>query len=182
MRKLNLGCGNSSLAGYINADIIAVPGVDKIFDCNEFPYPFPENSFDEILCNNVLEHLDNLARVMEELYRIGAPNCRILIFAPHFSSNHAFADPTHRHFFAWTSFEYFCNNSSSGIQTHYGTGKFNIVSRKLVFSKGPVLFFNYFMEWLANKIPVFYEGTVLRAFPAEHLELVLEIPKKKKPL
>jgi ubiquinone/menaquinone biosynthesis C-methylase UbiE len=35
--------------------------------------PFPENAFDVILCNHVLEHIPNDTKAMHELYRIMKP-------------------------------------------------------------------------------------------------------------
>jgi SAM-dependent methyltransferase len=37
---------------------------------NEFPYPFKEKEFDFIICNHVLEHLDDPVRVCAEFSRI----------------------------------------------------------------------------------------------------------------
>lgn len=70
--KLNLGCGNNYLKGYINVD--RVPGIaDLVYDLDEFPYPWPDNSVDEILMRHVLEHLQDIRKVMDELWRILKP-------------------------------------------------------------------------------------------------------------
>ncbi len=65
--KLNMGCGKDILRGYINVDLRPLPGIDVAHDLNRFPYPFKDNTFDEIYCNNILEHLDDIVRIMEEM-------------------------------------------------------------------------------------------------------------------
>lgn len=47
------------------------PIADIRFDLHEAP--FPDNTFDVIFCNHVLEHVDDAAQCMRELYRIMKP-------------------------------------------------------------------------------------------------------------
>ncbi len=56
--KLNLGCGKQIKEDYTNLDKVALEGVDVVHDLDVFPYPFRDNTFDEILCSHVLEHVD----------------------------------------------------------------------------------------------------------------------------
>ena len=66
--KLNLGCGSDYRRGYINADRVR-GRVDVVLDLNVLPYPFSDNTVDEILLRHVLEHVDDLRKVMDELWR-----------------------------------------------------------------------------------------------------------------
>ncbi len=59
LKKLNLGCGLNHREGYVNLDAVKLPGVDVVHDLNKMPYPFKTNQFDEIICQHLLEHLDN---------------------------------------------------------------------------------------------------------------------------
>lgn len=62
--RLHLGCGTTYKRGYLNVDI--VPGLgDMVIDLNQIPYPFEENSVDEILAENILEHLVDIPRVVK---------------------------------------------------------------------------------------------------------------------
>jgi ubiquinone/menaquinone biosynthesis C-methylase UbiE len=45
-----------------------------VHNLHSFPYPFEGPSFDEIYIDNVLEHLDNVMRVMEGAHRICKPD------------------------------------------------------------------------------------------------------------
>jgi predicted SAM-dependent methyltransferase len=56
--RLNLGCGDKVLDGYLNIDAVAIEGVKKpdlIHDLKE-PLPFPDDHADEILAVHILEH------------------------------------------------------------------------------------------------------------------------------
>jgi SAM-dependent methyltransferase len=98
--KLNLGCGQDIRQGYVNLDIIKRDGVDVVHDLNSFPYPFADDSFDEIYTSHVLEHVDDVMRVLEELHRILAIGGTLIVKVPYYSSAGAFQDLTHKHFFA----------------------------------------------------------------------------------
>jgi len=107
MRKLNLGSGPIVKKGYVNIDIVKCEGVDIVHDLNMFPYPFRDNEFDEIYTSHVLEHLDDLPKVMTELKRICKKGARIVIRVPHFSCGVSYRDPTHRRLFSYFTFDYF---------------------------------------------------------------------------
>jgi len=99
MKKLNFGCGKDIRKGWINVDIQKGNGIDKSFNFNEYPYPFNDNTFDEILLDNVLEHLSNPQRVMRELWRISKNNATIKVIVPYYNTYYAWSDPTHVNFF-----------------------------------------------------------------------------------
>lgn len=93
--KLNLGCGKDIRKGWINLDVVKSPGVDKVHDLNQYPYPFKDNSFDEIVAYQVMEHLDYPSKFIQEIWRISKQNAKIIIDVPHFSSDGAWTDITH---------------------------------------------------------------------------------------
>jgi SAM-dependent methyltransferase len=127
--KLNLGCGNKSEDGYVGVDAIKTPAVDIIHDLNVFPYPFRDNSVEEVWMDNSLEHLDDVIKVMEEIHRILSPGGLLRIKVPYFKSNSAFTDPTHKHFFTETSFKYF---SPDNALNFYSQARFKTVKTRLI--------------------------------------------------
>ena len=104
--KLNLGCGKEILENFVNLDINDYKGIDVIWDLNKFPYPFVDNEFKEVIMCQVLEHLYEPLRVMEELVRICKKDAVITITVPHFSDVGAYEEPNHKHYFALNSIEY----------------------------------------------------------------------------
>jgi predicted SAM-dependent methyltransferase len=55
-RKLNLGCGTDLRAGYVNVDLNAWHNPDVLADVRKVDF-LPTGFYDEILANDVLEHL-----------------------------------------------------------------------------------------------------------------------------
>ena len=67
IKKLHLGCGTVIKQGWINHDLVPLPGVDVVHDLRVFPWPFENGKFDEVYMKDVLEHLPDTLRTMEEL-------------------------------------------------------------------------------------------------------------------
>jgi len=57
MKKLNLGCGANKVVGCINVDMYGNPDIKHNLD--EYPYPFENDSVDEIYAFHLLEHLSS---------------------------------------------------------------------------------------------------------------------------
>ena len=97
--KLNLGSGSKILSGYTNVDKYDYYKPDVVHDLEVFPYPFKDNSIDEILLSHVLEHIgqspDIFLGIVKEFYRICRNNSIIKIIVPHPRHDDFIADPTH---------------------------------------------------------------------------------------
>lgn len=105
--KLNIWCGGDIKEWYINLDNLKLGWIDVVHNLETFPYPFDDNSFDEIFCSHILEHMSDLWKTMEELTRIGKNGCQIKVKVPYFSSPNARWDYTHKRTFNTNSFGYF---------------------------------------------------------------------------
>ena len=95
--KLNLGCGGNPKPGYINVDKYGNPNV--LHDLETFPWPWKDNSVNEIRLIHVLEHLGErkeiFLNIIKELYRICAASATIHIVVPHPRHDDFINDPTH---------------------------------------------------------------------------------------
>ncbi len=104
----NLGSGKQRYKNVIGVDLLDTPGADIQHNLDKFPWPIESNSTDVILLFHTFEHLDNLPKVMEEMYRILKPGGKVVIEVPYFRHPGAFQDPTHKHFFTSQTLAYFC--------------------------------------------------------------------------
>lgn len=104
--RLNLGCGLHPEDGYVNADIAALPGVDVVCDLDAAPWPWPDESCEEIVASHLFEHIAHPVLFMAEAWRIltigGLLDIRVpggayvdkddRYWLPH---RHSLTDPTH---------------------------------------------------------------------------------------
>jgi SAM-dependent methyltransferase len=97
--KLNLGCGQNKLDGYLNVDKYDACEPDQVADLEVMPWPFADDSADEIMLTHVLEHLgretDVFLGIIKELYRVLKPGGQVQIRVPHPRSEGYLGDPTH---------------------------------------------------------------------------------------
>jgi len=93
-KRLNLGCGQFPLAGYLNVDISPAAPADLRLDLDQIPYPFPDRQFDEIVASHLLEHLRDPFAAMREWHRLLRPGGRLEVRVPHFSRG--FTHPDHK--------------------------------------------------------------------------------------
>lgn len=106
MQKLILGCGYRPEADAINLDMFPLKGVNVVHDLNTYPYPFENDTFTEVTAIDVLEHVDDLVKCMNEIYRIMKVGGEIFIRVPDARyPEQLWIDPTHRRGFVPKSFD-----------------------------------------------------------------------------
>jgi len=120
---LDVGCGSAKFPGAIGLDISADTQADVVHNLDELPYPFEDSSFDQVLMQDVLEHVHDPIRVIEELHRVLRPGGRLQLRTPHFSSVLAYGDPTHRHYFSALAIR---SLAKPGF-AHYTSARFEII-------------------------------------------------------
>ncbi|MBF0589427.1 MAG: hypothetical protein HQL53_09875 [Magnetococcales bacterium] len=95
--KLNLGCGDQRLPGFINVDMYGDP--DVTWNLEKTPWPWEDSSVSEVVMSHVMEHLgattDRYFAIIQELYRICKPDAAIGINVPHPRHDNYINDPTH---------------------------------------------------------------------------------------
>jgi hypothetical protein len=151
--RLNLGCGRAQFptfrdnpllahisycfpdsvydeaAGWINVDAVAQPGVDEVVDVFCYPWPWPDNSADEIWCSHLIEHIPHDARYRTdgalvspelhraaradgfyawfyEAWRVLKPDAEIHLVTPYAFSLTGVSDPQHRRYLTPQTFGY----------------------------------------------------------------------------
>ena len=116
---LNIGCGRRPIEGAVNHDVRKhASHVDVTHDLNEYPWPWDDETADVIYAKDVLEHLNNLVKSLEECWRILIPNGTFYFSAPHFESEYGHDDPTHRWFLTLKSMDYFIRGTN--WEKHFG--------------------------------------------------------------
>jgi predicted SAM-dependent methyltransferase len=172
MKVLDLGCGNKKRSGAIGVDFNDRTDADVIHDLNSFPYPFEDSSIDEIFLDNTLEHLDDVMRVMEEVYRICKPGGKVKVIVPYFRSLWAFIDPTHKHYFTVESFAYFDPDHIICTRYDYTLARFK--TEKIVFNETLAnRWTKKIMLKLANRWPVGYEYYLSHLYPLDDISYYL---------
>src|SRR5205823_12559396 len=111
-RTLDVGCGINKYPGAIGIDRNPATSADVLCDLDRIPYPFADNSFDQLRAIHVIEHVSDVIRSMEEFHRLVRPGGRIRIETPHYTDFSSFCDPTHRWHLNTFSFRYFGENNA----------------------------------------------------------------------
>ncbi len=165
-KKLNIGCGNDYREEYVNLDNKGSRyACDVRHDLNVFPYPFKESTFEEVYCSNILEHLNDVPRTLQELRRITKNQGIIRIIVPHFSSADVWGDLSHKRGFSAQSF-------STDMAAYQGLDGFKLLRQNIQFPG-----YRFYMRWFANLFKGFYENNLAYLFPASTLCVDLEVVK-----
>ncbi len=169
---LHLGAGKKYRPDAVNVDLVAATKPDVVHDLDSAPWPLPDGHFREVLAFDVVEHLADVVRAMEEVHRVCAPGAVVKITVPHYSCANAFTDPTHRHYFSAASFNYFTGDNEFDF---YTPCRFRRRAATIVFH--PTLL-NKVVRRLAARWPAAYERRWAWVFPAWFLYFELEVLKE----
>ena len=82
--RLNLGCGERKKDGYVNVDLCGNP--DQRVDLSVFPWPWENDSCDEVYSEHFLEHVADYEKTVLEMHRILKPNGVLHFKVPHHRS------------------------------------------------------------------------------------------------
>jgi SAM-dependent methyltransferase len=108
--RVDLACGIDKKPNFFGVDVYKDKGVDMVWNLERFPWPFPNNSIDEINCDHYIEHTKDLIAFMNERYRVLVPGGIAKIRAPYYNSMRAWQDPTHTREISEATFLYFNKN------------------------------------------------------------------------
>ncbi len=127
-RVLDLGCGRNKYPTAIGVDNNPRSAADVLCDLDRPPYPFADNSFDEVRAVHVVEHTEDVIRFMEEAHRLLRPGGQLYLVTPHHSDTSSFTDPTHRWHLTSQSFTYFTGREDYGF---YSAARFRELSLRI---------------------------------------------------
>lgn len=175
--KLDIGCGTSKKDGFIGVDIMELPNVDIVHDLNTFPYPFEDDVLDEIWMDQVIEHLTQPVKVVEELHRICKNGASVIIGVPYFRSLYSVIDPTHRNFFGVNWFSYF--DPKHPFYHRYQYSKASFFINKIEFDREWIKkgFIHKRIVGFANKHSEMYESRFSHLYPLNSLTFYLTVLK-----
>ena len=126
MKTLDVGCGINKYPGAVGIDITPATAAD------------------------VIEHLTDVIRAMEEFHRLVRPGGRVRIETPHYTDFSSFCDPTHKHHLNSFSFRYFGTNDAGF--GYYTSAKFREISLRVRL----LSFWRWLgFEYLVNAFPRF---------------------------
>jgi len=151
-RLLDVGCGSKpyqelfAVDDYIGLDIDSEASrnrkiADYFYDGKIFP--FNENEFDSVLCNQVLEHVFNPDEFLSEIKRVLKPGGRLLLTVP----------------FVWDEHEQphdYARYSSFGLKALLDKNGFNVIGYKKIGADASIIFqlINAYLYKISVKWPL----------------------------
>lgn len=99
LNKLNMGCGFKKLMDHWNVDVEPKCNPDQVLDFEVTPWPYEDNFFEKITCDNILEHLGQdpkvFTKIIKEMYRVSKDKAEWFICVPHHRCDLFWDDYTH---------------------------------------------------------------------------------------
>ncbi len=123
--KLNLGCSDRLRPGYVNVDVFRPPNADDSFLLMDLSIPWTDlmsGSMEEIIADDIIEHLPNKILTMNEAHRVLIPGGLFHIFVPTTDGRGAWQDPTHVSYWNRNSFWYYTKGVAEYERFHVSYG------------------------------------------------------------
>lgn len=188
---LDIGCGQSPYKFLLNTRETKYFGID-IIEASEFGYnnpditpfdgkniPFESETFDAVICTEVLEHVQDYQYLIDEIHRTTKKNADIIVTIPWSARYH------------YIPYDYFRYTPSS-LKTMFDRfSNVHIQNRgtdiSVIGSKLIVLFFRGFFPdrlWKYILLPIylFFLPVLIIAILLAHLSIALNIGSKEDPL
>ena len=169
---LEIGSGIKKRPGSVTVDISKEVNPDIVHDLNIYPYPFLDNEFDEIYCEDILLSLENFFLTMKEIHRILKLDGIVKISNPYFRSRYAYIHPEIKNLFSINSFNFF--NKEHHIFRKYKYVNFIFKIEKMTFNENTTHnWYSRLITFFANKWPETYEVYLSHLFPLDTISWVL---------
>lgn len=176
-KVLELGCGFAKTPGAFGVDILPESNADLVHDLDQFPYPLADDSWDRVICRDVLEHVGNFVRAMEEIWRVARAGAEVQVTGPFMSSVNYYSDPTHRRCFTSRSFDYFVPGKPAHRYS-YSPARFELLSCDYDLDRLPMRrgFHRWALNW-ANRNKEQYENRYAFLYPVYTIYFRLRVIK-----
>ena len=165
---LDVGCGSCKYPGAVGIDISPATDADVVHDLDLYPWPLETGRFDQVICQDVIEHVSEPYRFMTEIHRVCKPGARVRLRTPHYSSALAYGDASHQHYFSVMTI----NTFAQPLFAHYTDVAFRVIDVTL----------DFWDPWrwvgiarLANRFPSTYEMLFAFWFNAMNIRAELEV-------
>ena len=182
--KLQIGAGGKAKEGWVNLDLAPLPGINVVHDLNVYPWPFEDNQFEYILAIDVLEHLDNLVKAMEEIHRILKKDGVLELRVPFWNSYSFNTDPTHKIRFSEDTLRFFVKDSAfCNDRFYYSRARFNILEESFLINLiNPKLALPFFSEFtvsgkISKRIAVIFANTFNNIIQCINMKLIKDDAK-----
>lgn len=176
MKILDIGCGRNKQKGAVGIDFHPASKADIKHNLNVFPWPLEDNSIDTVLAYNILEHLDDIPKTMDEIWRISRAGAILEIIVPFASSRWLHADPTHKRGFISSSLDFFITGSQ-----YYGKiftkAKFKRMEVEYTKDSDKIRWSDKLFLRLANKYKNYYETYFMYIYQIPTIYFKLKVVK-----
>ena len=180
--RLNIGSGHDRRKGFLNVDLVPLPGVDVAASLGNAFLPFRSETFGLVLCRDVLEHVD-VVPALREIHRVTAPGGAVILSAVHFTSRNLYVDPTHIRGFSARTIDFFARpDGRAWLREYYfdfafAEVEYAAIQFGITLGNGRFFIWDRVVEPLVNSSRMaqdVYEMTFLsRLFPAANVVAIL---------
>jgi len=120
--KLMLGSGKQrGEENCVRVDVVDF-GDNVVHDLSVYPWLFEDNTFDEIEATDILEHMIDAVGFINEMIRVGKPDCAFRVQVPSAEFPEAvWDDPEHVRGFGMRVFDFW--QRGTNLQQRYGASK-----------------------------------------------------------
>lgn len=155
--KLNLGSGIQHKEGFKSVDISPNVGSDIIHDLKSYPWPFEDESVDEIHAAHFIEHLDGIERMafFNECWRVMKTGATMTCITPGAFTSRYMQDPTHKFpMVVWEFYNYLNAQvrKNSGLSHYPLTCNFSFTGYHTINDISKLLDRNFMESHLVNSV------------------------------
>jgi SAM-dependent methyltransferase len=172
--KLNLGCGKDIIADAVNVDCYSYDDNIMLCDLSCFPWPWDDNTVDEVYAHMFLEHVSNLVETMNEIHRICKDGALLHLTVPYWTGPNTWDDPTHTRAFTSQTFHWFTPQPSKSV---YVAAQSNRNQWRVLCSRIQVSAALPFLDLIPRILGPLYERFFAHLIPAQGLAVDMQVIK-----